>query len=336
MYYEYSLYAVPAILVTGLAAWLYLKWRGLAEGTRLRNLVYGTATAILIALLMPVTARLFYHRAGLPVAASLIAAFASLAIAAGLVLYLAHIVAASKEKEGEKAAGYQGSVAGALQESAAALEELRTPPEAPHEVLQSPTETQHEDLRILPETSHGEQLTPDEVHDAGLQVLDETLYEDLEIIEKPLEDLQILPETFQADKPEPSEEPYEELQPPEGPWEEPQTPYQVHQVEAETVDTAQIIDKIGDDEHLPEQDNVDALLTSAMEFKMGGSYPEAVSCYRRALEYIQDKELLTWVVIDLCGLAKILKDDSIIQDVLDSEQGKMLDSGIITEILNNI
>jgi len=78
------------------------------------------------------------------------------------------------------------------------------------------------------------------------------------------------------------------------------------------------------------------LLNAALDYKIRGDYPEAVSCYRRALEHIQEKELLTWVVIDLCGLAKIMKNTRIIQEVLDSKQGEMLDSGIKTEILNNI
>jgi len=110
---------------------------------------------------------------------------------------------------------------------------------------------------------------------------------------------------------------------------EPQAPSETPETGAEMVDTVRIIDKIG-------VDNVDDLLNSAMEFKMGGNYPGAVSCYRRALEQIQDKELLAWVVVDLCALAKIMKDDSIIREVLDSRPARMLDRRIIDEILNNI
>lgn len=289
MYYEYSLYAVPTILVTGLAAWLYLKLRGQAERARTRILFYGTAIAILIALLMPVTARLLYQRAGLSVFASLAAAFLSLAIAAGIVLFLANIIITDRQQEKEKASGYMESAGDAAKESAVSRENLQAPPEATYDDKEILTEESylaempHEDLRIQPETSR--------------------------------EDVQDLPET---------------------PREDPQILPEAPETGAEMVDTVQIIDKIGDDEFISAQDNAVDLLDAAMKFKMDGNYPQAVSCYRRALEYIQDKALLTWVVIDLCGLAKILKDDSMIREILDSEKGKMLDSGIADEILNNI
>ena len=250
MYLEYSLYSVPAILITGLVAWLFLKWKGQTDRTTIRALLYGTATAILISLLVPVAARLFYHRAGLSVTVSLVAAFASLASAAAVVLYLAHIIVTNKLKEDEKAAGYLGSIEDAGGESAASHE--------------------------------------------GMEGLSESPYADQQI------------------------------------------PSEAAKTVAKKVDTVQNVDKIGDDEYLIVQENVNDLLNAALDYKIRGDYPEAVSCYRRALEHIQEKELLTWGVIDLCGLAKIMKNTRIIQEVLESRQGEMLDSGIKTEILNNI
>lgn len=294
MYLEYSFYAVPAILITGLVAWLFLKWKGQTDRTTIRALLYGTATAILISLLVPVAARLFYHRAGLSVTVSLVTAFASLAFAAAVVLYLAHIIVTNKTKEGEKASGYLGSAEDASAESAAS-----------HEGMEELSELPCADQQMVAETPQEEPL-----------VQSETLYESQQM--QP-----VVPYESQWTQPEPS-------------YEDQQILSEAAEIVAKKVDTVQNIDKIGDDEYLIVQDNVNDLLNAALDYKIRGDYPEAVSCYRRALEHIQEKELLTWVVIDLCGLAKIMKNTRIIQEVLDSKQGEMLDSGIKTEILNNI
>lgn len=323
MYYEYSLYAVPTILAAGLAAWLYLKIRQ-ADKTRIRTLLLGTAAAILIALLTPVTARLIHQRAALPAMALLAAAFAVLAIAAALVLFLVHIIVTGKQKEAEeKEPAYRPAPGDAAAESAATLEGLHAPADAPAAGLQNPAGIGFGEPRV----------TPDQVYE-GMPVSAETTQDKQPIMPGGLyagetahaetpEDMQAMAETYR-------EETYEDLRIlPGEPSVEPQAPSETPETGAEMVDTVRIIDKIG-------VDNVDDLLNSAMEFKMGGNYPGAVSCYRRALEQIQDKELLAWVVVDLCALAKIMKDDSIIREVLDSRPARMLDRRIIDEILNNI
>lgn len=241
LYHEYTLYAVPTVIVASLAAWLYMKRKGKADKTSIRPHLYGTCASIAIALLVPVVARLFYGRAGLSVEVSLAAAFLVLSLAAVGALYLAFIVR-NRKADGTNGTGEAeaaGSLEDAMAESAAAL-----------------TDTQVQEVAL--------------------------------------------------------------------------------EEESKNVDTVQNIDKIGDEKYPELQENVDDLLNAAMDFKMGGKFAEAISCYRRALKHIQDRDLLTWVIVDLCSLSKIAGDVSVLHEVLESEQWETLDYEIKDEILRNI
>lgn len=279
MYWEYSLYAVPAILVTGLVAWLYLKWKGRAEETSSRALFLGTAAAILIALLVPALARLLYHRAGFSVLVSVAAAFLCLALVTVAAFNLVSFIGRRKLEEKEKASGFQESFQQAAAGSAAGDQGYAPmPSEAPESIdglERTDSISPMDSTNLIDSTDHIDHLS----HTGSTDVLFRT--------------------------------------------------------EPIMVDTLHNIDKIGVEEHLP-RENVDDLLDAAMDYKIRGDLPEAISCYRKALAYIQDKDLLTLVVIDLCGLAKMIKDTRTIQEVLESGLGKMLDFGIKAEIMNNI
>jgi hypothetical protein len=210
-----------------------MKLKGKADKDNVHALLYGTAAAVIIALLVPVTARPFYRNAGFSVAASLALSFAVLALAAAVLTCLALFFTRKKSEEALRHLSED-----AVYESAAAGESDETCPDEPGT----------------------------------------------------------------------------------GP---------------EYVDTVQNIDKIGDEKYSL-QENVEDLLDTAMYFKKCGNYAEAVSCYRRALGHIDDDELLSMVIVDLCSLAKMTNNTSIIHEVLESDRGRLLDSAIKHEILNNI
>ncbi|SHI48483.1 hypothetical protein [Thermoclostridium caenicola] len=273
---EYSLYAVPAILVTGAVTWIYLRMKGRAEKSNVRALIFSTAVAIFIALLVPAIARLYYHETGLPAMASAAAAFVSLVLLAAAAYVLGTRLLKMKTQSAElrESFGYAGEEAAAAQEEGAA----------------SPEEQQEEASKT--------EKTGDEEGSDSLPLMDDA------------------ERLCGADGAESQESPEDR--------------------ETEEVDTLQNIDKIGVEGHVPVQENLDELLRAAMDSKMRGDLQESVSCYRRALVHIQDKELMTMVILDLCGLAKLMKNTRLVRDILDSEHGKMLDDAIKGEILANI
>jgi len=302
---EYSLYAVPAILVTGAVTWLYLKVKGRAEKSNVRSLVLSTAVAILIALLVPVTARLFYHEVGLPVMASAVAAFISLVILAGAVSFLVTRLLRKKAQS----AGLQKAFGYAAEESAAGEEDSQVPDEE----------------QVLEKTEGKTQ--PDEE-----QAYETPAYEEREDEERG--DMEGTAEAAHAESigyfaGAESTDSAESLY-----GTEPVAPPEVFA--DEEVDTLQNIDKIGDKEHGNAHEDPNDLLGAAMDCKMRGDFHEAVSFYLRALEHIHDKELKALVILDLCSLAKRMKNTRMIRDILDSGHGKMLDDEIRDEILANI
>lgn len=313
MYFEeYCLYAIPTILATGAVIWLYLKWKGRADKNTARSLLLSTAIAILIALLVPFAANLFYREVGLPVLASAAAAFAVLALLACLI----YIVVTGMVRNKTKTSGLQESFGYAVEESAAGQENETPSAPGSKDSDSSRDETAeekagvHEAVGALQdETGVGQAADGSAAYDADAEQDEAGLM------------------SYGTDPLQNGDD--------AGLYGEGSLAYEGDDWQHE-VDTLQDIDKIGvEKESLPAQD-VNELLNAAMDCKMRGDLTKAVSCYRKALNYIQEKELLTLVVLDLCGLAKMMKNTRIIEEVLDSEQGKNLDDAIKREILSNI
>ncbi len=105
------------------------------------------------------------------------------------------------------------------------------------------------------------------------------------------------------------------------------------------------IDKIEDTNGMTEDDisnteaNVQSLVVKAFEYKDKGRRAEAVEYYMKALQHNPDKEMLFWIVLDVCALYKQLGLASLAQSILEGiveEYEAVIKPEIKEEIIKNL
>ena len=113
-------------------------------------------------------------------------------------------------------------------------------------------------------------------------------------------------------------------------------PSDIGEYKQKIVDTGRNTDKIGVEENSNNEEMVKKLLKSALDCRMQGRFAESVACYREILNLTPDKRLASQIIIEICGISKQIKNTQLIYEILNSEQGNLLDYEIKTDILNNI
>jgi hypothetical protein len=78
------------------------------------------------------------------------------------------------------------------------------------------------------------------------------------------------------------------------------------------------------------------LINLASDLKENRDYEGAVLAFKGALGKYPDKDLLTWILIDLCALYKIIGQKESVQEILDLYIGEGIDLSIKEEILRNL
>ena len=240
MYLKYGLYVVPVILITALAAWLFLKLSGKSDRSNNRILLFGTISSLAVALLIPAIAGTLLEKLSLSIFLSVTSAFLICSLIISLGFIITNTLVRKSVKSDERIPSFLENL---INEPAASIE-------ATLPISEKPRETGENQQKI--------------------------------------------------------------------------------------VDTERNTDKIGVEENSSNDYRFKQLLESALDYQIAGRFTEALASYRETLKLVFDKGLATQIIIEICGISKRIKDTQIIYEILNSEQGKLLDFEIKTEILNNI
>ena len=82
-----------------------------------------------------------------------------------------------------------------------------------------------------------------------------------------------------------------------------------------------------------------SLVTRAFESKDGGRMEEAVGYYMEALEHEPEKEMVFWIVLDVCALYKQLGLDELAKSILEGiigQYGSIIQPDVKAEIMKNL
>ncbi|MCX7842897.1 MAG: tetratricopeptide repeat protein [Clostridia bacterium] len=88
-----------------------------------------------------------------------------------------------------------------------------------------------------------------------------------------------------------------------------------------------------------DQPDIECYIDRAFNLKSGGKLQEAVQCYMDALEQSPDKDLVFWIVLDICVIYKTLGQTELAREILDSYitvYGDIMEASVKDEILRNL
>lgn len=97
-------------------------------------------------------------------------------------------------------------------------------------------------------------------------------------------------------------------------------------------------DNISDDS-TNESPTIEIFIDKAFELKTEGNYEEAILNYMYALEKGPDKDLVFWIVLDICVLYKNLGQSELAAEILEgyiSNYGELMDESVKMEIERNL